>query len=161
MVGPYLLAAPVVEPGEVERRVYLPLGPEAWFDFHTGERHASGSVATVPAPLECLPLLARAGAIIPMTAGDTGRLHDEPSRHVLLFPGPGGGASAFALYEDDGQTEGGPRSTVRLELEWSPDRVLLRADSEGDYPLPYDRITVALPADDQRPLERQGALLTR
>ena len=161
MLGPFLLASPVVEPGVTERRVYLPLGPESWFDFHSGDQHAPGTIATLPAPLERLPLLACAGAIIPMTAGDTGRLHDEPSRHVLLFPGPVEGSSEFALVEDDGLTEGGPRTVVTLALEWTPHRVVLRARSEGDYALPYDRITTALPHGDPRTLEFEGRLLAR
>ena len=159
MLGPFLLAAPVVEAGMRERHVYLPLGPECWVDFHTGAVHPPGCVVTLPAPLHHLPLLARAGAIVPMTAGDTGRLHDEPSRHIALFPGPGDGASRFELIEDDGITEGGPRTTVALDLEWSPHRVVLRAASAGGYTLPYERITAALPGGDRRPLALEGDLL--
>jgi alpha-glucosidase len=36
MVGPSLLAAPVVEPGHVHRKVYLPFGAH-WYDFWSGE----------------------------------------------------------------------------------------------------------------------------
>ena len=51
MLGPFLLAAPVVQPGERTRSVYLP----------------AGTTVTIPAPLEHLPLLAAAGASLPMT----------------------------------------------------------------------------------------------
>jgi alpha-glucosidase (family GH31 glycosyl hydrolase) len=40
MLGHGLLVAPVVEPGALSRRVYLPSGPPAWFDFYTGVRYA-------------------------------------------------------------------------------------------------------------------------
>ena len=64
MLGGALLVAPVVEPGHTERRVYLPRGPAAWFDFATGQRVEAGRAHQVAAPLGCLPLFARAGASI-------------------------------------------------------------------------------------------------
>ena len=68
MLGDALLVAPVVEPGASTRRVYLPRGPSAWFDFATGRRYEAGQVHEVPAPLGCLPLFARAGAAVALTA---------------------------------------------------------------------------------------------
>ena len=158
MLGPYLLAAPVVQAGERAREVYLPAGPACWFDFHSGVAYQSGLV-TVPAPLERVPLLAPAGAIVPVTAGDSGRMHDEPSRHILLFPGPGAGSSSFALQEDDGVTADAPRTTVSLTLEWTADRVVLRAQAKGGYVLPYQSMTASLPNGDRRRLELDGDLL--
>ena len=152
MLGPFLLAAPVVRPDERLRRLRLPDGPEAWFDFHTGKAFAPGSHAEVEAPLDRLPLLAPAGAILPLTgAAGMGRLHDEPSRLLRLFPGSGQGSSGFVLVEDDGITEGGPATHLTCALSWTPDRISLRLDAEGTYPLP-DRIGAALTADDRRPL---------
>ena len=162
MLGPFLLAAPVVAPGERERRAYLPLGPEAWFDFHTGEQLAPGREAVLPAPLDRLPLLACAGAIIPMTAASSyAKLHDEPSRCVHLFPGPGQGSSQFALIEDDGVTEGGARTVVTLGLDWSPSHITLRAEAEGGYALPYQRIGTVLPPHETRKLNVHGGLLAQ
>ena len=152
MLGPFLLAAPVVRPGERLRRLRLPEGPEAWFDVHTGAVFPSGCLAEVEAPLDRLPLLAPAGAILPLTdTAGMGRLHDEPSRLLRLFPGPGQGSSEFVLVEDDGITENGPATRLTCRLSWTPDQVLLRLDAEGSYPLP-DRIGAALLDADQRPL---------
>ena len=94
MFGPSLLAAPVTSPGAREVEVYLPRGPECWRDFWTGEIYAPGQTVVVDAPLERLPLLAPAGAIIATTdAGDDySRRHDEPSRALLVFPGEAFGA---------------------------------------------------------------------
>jgi alpha-glucosidase len=85
MLGDALLAAPVVQAGDTARRVYLPAGPSAWYDFETGERFAAGQWHSVPAPLGRLPLFARAGAAIPLaggTAAEPGssvrRRHDDP-----------------------------------------------------------------------------------
>ncbi len=152
MLGPFLLAAPVVVPGARLRRLRLPAGPEAWFDFYTEEMLPSGAEAEVAAPLDRLPLLVPAGAILPLTAtGDTARLHDEPSRLLRLFPGPGAGETQFVLVEDDGITEGGPVTRLTLSLFWTPQAVRLHVGAAGDYPLP-DRIAVALPAAERRPL---------
>jgi alpha-glucosidase len=86
MLGDALLVAPVVHPGAMTRDVYLPQGPAAWFDFHTGERFEAGKAHTVAAPLFTLPLFARAGAEIPVARGQTGRhRHDDPVSELLRF----------------------------------------------------------------------------
>lgn len=89
MFGPSLLAAPVLRPGQRERRLYLPRG--LWLDFNratsyverTGELRprsapllAGSRDVTVPAPLGELPLLVRAGAVIPMLPPDVDTLAD-------------------------------------------------------------------------------------
>lgn len=113
LFGPDLLAAPVLAPGAREREVRLP--PGDWIDlwrsgtwdsaagaFVLAEAalHAGGQAVVVPAPLDELPLLVRAGAVIPLLpadvdtlapygAGDPGlvRLNDRPDRLALLaFP---------------------------------------------------------------------------
>lgn len=88
MLGDALLVAPVVHAGATSRSVYLPKGPEAWFDFHTGARFEAGQVHTVAAPLSALPLFARFGASIPVAAGVAGRHHhDDPVSGVRSFSG--------------------------------------------------------------------------
>ena len=153
MLGRFLLAAPVVTPGQRARMAYLPAGPECWFDLATQEMLEAGRVATLAAPLDRLPLVAAAGAILPMTdAGDDySRLHDEPSRRVLLFPGPGTGASRFVLFEDDGISAAGETAEITLDLSWTPDAVTLTVTCAGAYTLPYAVISVALPPAEQRP----------
>ncbi|HEX8741587.1 MAG TPA: TIM-barrel domain-containing protein [Thermoleophilaceae bacterium] len=111
LFGPDLLAAPVVEPGARERRLYAPRG--GWIDwwrsvsFKQGDgsfqpRAArlleGGREHTLPAPPEELPLLARAGSVLPMLspdvdtlapyrAGRVVRLADREDRLTLLaFP---------------------------------------------------------------------------
>ena len=121
MFGRSLLAAPVTSPGSRAVEVYLPRGPECWRDFWTGEVHAPGRTVVVEAPLERLPLLAPAGAIVATTdAGkDYSRLHDEPSRALLVYPGEGSGRSSAVIYEDDGITLDGPLTKVTITLEWN------------------------------------------
>ncbi len=86
MFGPDLLAAPVVRPGVFEQRVPLP--PGTWVDFwrSAGQRRdggleltrlhlvRGGRDTTIPAPVGRLPLLARAGTILPLLAADVDSL---------------------------------------------------------------------------------------
>jgi alpha-glucosidase (family GH31 glycosyl hydrolase) len=112
MFGPDLLAAPVHEPGQASRSLRLPAG--RWIDFWRAVSYlpedggalrlrraktiAGGREVTVPAPLEELPLLVRAGAVIallpesvdtlaPFGSGAEVRLDEAGRRlHLLAFP---------------------------------------------------------------------------
>lgn len=158
LLGPSLLAAPVVTPGQRRRDCYLPRGPEAWFDFHGGTQLAAGAQATLEAPLDRLPLAVAAGAILPMTAEpqDFSRLHDEPSRCLRLFPGPERGESQFVLVEDDGISAAGEATRITCTLTWTPRDIRFEARPAGGYDLPYDHVTVALPTGESRAVTLAG-----
>jgi alpha-glucosidase len=66
LFGDALLIAPVLEPGQTARHVYLPRG--TWVDWHTGTRHAGEQFVTTGAPLDRIPIFARGGRIIPTYA---------------------------------------------------------------------------------------------
>jgi len=68
LFGDHLLVAPVVEEGATTRRVMLP--PGTWFDWWDGTRYDGGAEREIPAPIERLPLLLRAGGIVPMLRPD-------------------------------------------------------------------------------------------
>jgi alpha-glucosidase len=144
MFGPFLLAAPVVAPGERGRRLYLPNGPASWFDFWTEEVLAPGAETILAAPLDRLPMVVPAGAILPMTdAGeDYSRLHDEPTRSLKIFPGPAAGGRRFVLFEDDGISAEVNATRVTFDLAWTAEEITLSVSAEGDYPLPYRQIRV-------------------
>ena len=98
--GDDLLVAPVTREGARAWPVYLPAG--GWYDFWSGTRYDGPSGITLDAPLDRLPLLVRAGAIVPMgpVVQHTGeRPLDEIT--LLIYPD---GASSFELYEDDGRS---------------------------------------------------------
>jgi alpha-D-xyloside xylohydrolase len=61
LFGPDFLVAPVIDEG-TQRTVYLPVGE--WVDYWTGAEIAGGKVAVADAPLETIPVWARAGAVI-------------------------------------------------------------------------------------------------
>ena len=154
MLGPMLLAAPVVAAGARTRTLYLPAGPQAWFAFADGTPYPAGEAATVAAPLDHLPLFVPAGGILPTTQASAGyaALHDEPSRCLRLYPGPGQGRAQFTLVEDDGVSRGGPVTRLACTLDWTEGAITLSVSVEGDYALPYDTITTWLPPNEPRPL---------
>ena len=64
MVGNDLLVAPIVKPDVTRRLVYLPAG--SWYDYWTNKKYAGGTMISVDAPLDVVPMFVRAGAIIPV-----------------------------------------------------------------------------------------------
>ncbi len=95
------------------KNVYLPQGQ--WIDYWDGrviEAGADGMTIDYPVTLDKLPLLVRAGAIIPMYPSS---LYDgQVPKDVLTLDIYPHGQSDFSLYEDDGETrqyQGGAFST--------------------------------------------------
>ncbi|HEX2388713.1 MAG TPA: TIM-barrel domain-containing protein [Solirubrobacterales bacterium] len=123
LFGPDLLAAPVVEPGARQRRLYLPRG--RWIDLwrSASYREATGGLVlsgartaggrretTIRAPLDELPLIVRAGAVLPLLPPDVDtlaaygggnglvRLRDRAGQlRLLAFPR---GRSTSRFYDD-------------------------------------------------------------
>ena len=164
MVGPNLLVASVVEPGQRRRRVYLPSGPPGWTDFWTGAQHDAGREIEIDAPLERIPLFVPDGGMIPATDSlDFSRLHDEPSRQLRIFPPRRAGESVFTLYEDDGLGFGyreGDFAEIDFELRTTSRTITLGARKRGRFALPYTRISVVIPDDEHRRLVVRGEGIT-
>jgi alpha-glucosidase (family GH31 glycosyl hydrolase) len=64
LLGDSLIIAPIMEAGKASREVYLPTGQ--WRLWSTGERLEGGKRVAVAAPITEIPIVARAGAIVPM-----------------------------------------------------------------------------------------------
>ena len=138
LFGPDLLAAPVLQPGATERELYLPRG--TWVDLWrsvTPDLHVrrarildGGRDVKLPAPLDELPLLVRAGAVLPLlspdvdTLADYGagaegvvRLADRRDRLSLLAFPRGRSESAFNVGERIRSNEGRRRWTLRIDAD--------------------------------------------
>jgi alpha-glucosidase len=109
LVGRDLLVAPIVRESATTRGVYFPAGSN-WVDWWTGKTYEGGKDAEIEAPLDRLPLFARAGAIIPTqhVVQHTGEMAGQPLS-LLVVPGADG-ASSF--YEDAGEGYGEWRTTT-------------------------------------------------
>ena len=159
MVGPRLLAAPVVEPGAQSRAVYLPRGA-AWRDVWSGAAFEGGQSVELPAYWNRPVLLARAGSAIPIDVGEPPTATGD-RRGFLLFPLPEGESSGES-YEDDGESEawrGGGFGAWRVIMKSAPDALRLAVERSGEVFAGRDELTLILPANERRAVNISGALL--
>lgn len=132
LLGDALLICPIVEEGGRERQVILP--PGRWYSFWDDRVFEGGQQVSLSAPLESIPVLVKAGSILPMEENKQLTLH--------LYP-PMQGETFFQLYSDAGDGYGASRldkfQIVRLanglELIW---------EEQGDYPFPYTSVQLHL-----------------
>ncbi len=101
MFGEDLLIAPVTQENQQARSVYLPEGD--WYDFWNGEKVSGPVDKLVSAPLERIPVFAKAGAIFPMqpVMNFVGEKNIDP---LILHLYPKQGVVRDSLYEDDGNS---------------------------------------------------------
>lgn len=125
LFGPDLLVAPITTPTDPDTHLgqakgWLP--PGTWYDFFTGDRYDGGRAAVFHRSLERVPVLARAGAVVPMNPDPMAELTTNPrTLELRIFPGAAGGC---VLIEDDGSAGPGPddRQLTRIDLAWDPRR---------------------------------------
>lgn len=154
MLGPDLLAAPVVEPGATARSLYLPAGVE-WIDVWSGEHMPGGATVTVSAPLEGPPpLFARAGSAMLVDLAEPGWRPGPSRRGLWLYP-PREGKFACEVIEDAGDGHG---PVTRWQVRGAADTagVTVRLDIDGAIPPAQPRITLLLPPGDARVLTVEG-----
>lgn len=98
LVGSQLLAAPVFIPGITARAVYLPRG--IWYDYYTGKKYRGGKYILADAPLDRIPLFAKAGTILPVSEGSPQCVEEIRKLRLEVFPGTG----SHIHYTDDGES---------------------------------------------------------
>jgi alpha-D-xyloside xylohydrolase len=117
MFGKALLVAPVSEYKARSRSVYLPAGA-SWYDFYTGQRYTGGQSVSIAAPVTRMPLLVKAGSILPV--GPVTQYVDEKPDAALTFTVYTGADGTFSLYEDDGVSNGYARNEfTRIPLSYN------------------------------------------
>ncbi|MFZ5895740.1 MAG: glycoside hydrolase family 31 protein [Myxococcota bacterium] len=134
LLGDALLVAPVLRAGETARHVYLP--PGCWIDFHDDTRHRGGEYAVIPAPLGRIPLLVRAGHVIPLLErAPRSTLGFQPELIELhVFVPELDGSTTSLLYEDDGHSTAHRRGAflrTELTLTRRGRRIELKANVHG------------------------------
>lgn len=104
LLGDGMIVSPVIRPASPESKlagteVFLPEG--MWTDFFTGLCYRGGRLLTMYRPLESMPVLVKAGTILPMDGEEIPRNGAPLPETVLLrvFTGADGEAS---LMEDNG-----------------------------------------------------------
>jgi alpha-glucosidase len=100
MIGADLLVAPILQPNQTSRMVYLPEG--IWYDYWTGKKQTGGTMIRVDAPLETVPMFIRGGSIIP-EGPEMNYVGEKPFDPITFYIHPDEKGSAYTtLYEDDG-----------------------------------------------------------
>ncbi|MFI5641887.1 glycoside hydrolase family 31 protein [Streptomyces goshikiensis] len=127
LLGDALLVAPVLECGADRRAIRLPRG--RWYDTATGVAYEGPGQVLLDAPRGRIPVLARAGSVLPVrSGGGVGLEVWAPARGrtgggvVIRDPGPGFGA---------GEVE-------RYAVRWAGDAVLVETEAGA----PAEGVTV-------------------
>jgi alpha-D-xyloside xylohydrolase len=123
----------VIEHKEKTRSVYLPAGTQ-WIDFWTGDKFDGGRNVLADAPIDKLPLMIKAGSIVPM--GPFVQYSTEKPADPIelrIYPGADG---SFTLYEDENDNynyEKGVYSTITFH--WNDAKHQLTLDArQGNFP---------------------------
>lgn len=102
--GTELIVAPITEKTSEETNmagvnVWLPEG--RYTDIFSGRIYSGGKFVKMYRDIENIPVLAKEGAIIPLSGNDTANDWKNPENaEILVFRGN----NSFTLYEDDGET---------------------------------------------------------
>ncbi|MBT2492176.1 glycosyl hydrolase [Streptomyces sp. ISL-96] len=126
LLGDCLLVAPVLERGADRRAVRLPRG--RWYDTATGEAYEGPGQVLLEAPLSRIPVLARAGAVIPVRGDDGG-----PALEVWA---PAAGRGGGGLVVRDAGDGWGRAEIERFTTRVSGGRVLVEREGGGEVGLP-------------------------
>jgi alpha-glucosidase len=143
LLGDQLLVYPILEEGQRMRSVELPRGH--WYHFWDDQR-LEGQ-ATLDAPLEQIPILVKAGTVLPMEEGDSFNLLPQKStigKTLVLHlyaPVEGSDATESRLYSDFGDGYGASRLD-KFRIQVVMGGLDLTWESEGEFTFPYGSIQV-------------------
>lgn len=121
--GTQLIVCPITQPADDVTCVgyttaWLP--EQLYYDFFNGLRYRGGRRINLHRPIEGIPVLARAGAIIPITIGSDSVRNDVTLPTEVELRVFCGNSGSFELFEDDGSNDylSGQHSITRYEFNW-------------------------------------------
>lgn len=120
LLGDCLLVAPVLDPGADRRAVQLPRG--LWYDTATEQAYEGPGQVLVDAPVARIPVLARAGSVIPVR-GEDGSLE-------LEVWAPARGRTGGGLVVQDGGDGWDEPEIERYTARWEGRRVVVEREGE-------------------------------
>jgi alpha-glucosidase len=129
LMGSRLMAAPILTTNN-QRSIYLPA--DNWYFLNNNTELAGGRTITATVAPEGIPVLVRAGTILPLAPvlQHTSELPGGPLE-VQIYPGSN---ASFTLVEDDGQTTTYEQGEVRrTEFKWNDRARVLTWKVEGSY----------------------------
>ena len=132
--GSQLLAAPVTSK-RIDRlnvakvKVWLPEG--TYYDIFTGRKYKGNRIMMMYRDIQSIPVLAKAGAVIPMTEEIREAGANPGQLTIQVYAGADG---EFVLYEDDNTTEAykdGKCVKTRMQVSWGESSRLVIEKPEG------------------------------
>lgn len=133
LLGDALLVAPFLESGQTRRVVLLPRG--GWYNFWDDHLFNGGALLELNGDLEHIPLMVRAGSLLPLENDDKLEIHLYP-------PGPEDETIHSSLiYTDSGDGYGDHR-LYQFTIQRRKNKLLIECRSRGDYPLLIDQASL-------------------
>jgi alpha-glucosidase len=126
LVGGLLLIAPILEEGSAKRDIRLPQG--GWYELNGDTLIKGGRNIEMEAPLDKLPVLVRAGSILPTVENDRLVLH--------VYRPEADSEGSGMIYSDSGDGYG-PYRVDMFNLKYEKGDCEISWTSGGDYPWPY------------------------
>lgn len=144
LLGDVLLVCPILHRQTQTRKIRLPRGH--WYHFWTDEIEAGSNEIELRSTVHQVPLLVRAGYLLPMVENQRLILHLYPSVD---------GKCAGEIYSDtgDGWTEG---RVDRFCLTRHPAGLEITRHQEGKYPFPYQGFRIYLHGSNLRQVQVDG-----
>lgn len=144
LLGDRLLIAPVLQRGRDTREVRLP--PGRWYDFWDNTSYLGPGEVRLSAPLEYIPILIRAGSVIPMV--------DDQGLALHLYPGPET-VPDQPLYSDPGDGYG-PSRWDYFTMSPRKNGYDVSWRSEGSYSWPYASLFLRMHGPEPSSLRIDG-----
>lgn len=122
LFGSELIVCPITSPMDSTLQLscvkaWMPEG--MYFDFFTGLRYRGGRSINLYRSIHNIPVLARAGAIVPMTGSQEATQNGAALPVQMEIKVFGGANGSFAFYEDDGvSNECGKYTVTTCNLLW-------------------------------------------
>jgi alpha-D-xyloside xylohydrolase len=132
LFGDSLLVNPVTGPHTTSRTVVLPAA-DNWIDFWSGKTYRGGQTITVEAPLDRIPILVKAGSIVPLGPVIQSASEHQDPLDIRIYQGKD---ASFELYEDSGDGyayEHAARATIHFQWD-DRRRVLSIGERSGSFP---------------------------
>ncbi len=116
--GRDVMVAPVMQQGAVSRDITFPEG--TWVDINNPARRYEGhTIVNYPAPVEVLPLFARAGAFIPQANYDMDNVGDYNPDKLDIVYYTSDYPSTFTLFDDDLHSTGTLDNNKHREIQFT------------------------------------------
>lgn len=144
LFGSELMVAPITTKrieklNAAEVMVWLPEG--MWFDFFTDTLYTGNRSLCMYRGIDQIPVLAKAGAIIPLTDDIIGTHADQNPEALTVEVYPGAD-NRFLLYEDDNETNAyldGIYAQTELHLNWTERKFFIEPVNQNSYLIPEER----------------------